>query len=270
VKDKSLIRSKTLRGGIETLGEAPVVILCRPQMAENVGTAARAMLNFGIYQLRLVAPAFGWPNAKALMAASGANEVLNRMEIFKDLPSALHDIHTLYATTARGRDLMKPVLPADQVAEAAHGAIAAGHRVGFLFGAERTGLENDEIALADAILTIPVNPYFPSLNLAQAVLLVSYEWHRRRPKEPPAPAPDRTVPAAKADVHRLHEALMAELDQVDFFKTPERRRTFALTIETMLERRGFTTSEIHLFRGIIKELVTARRDKEKGNREAGA
>jgi tRNA/rRNA methyltransferase len=257
-----MIRSKTLRGGIETLGEAPVVILSRPQMAENVGTAARAMLNFGIYQLRLVAPNFGWPNAKALMAASGANEVLNRMEIFPDLPAALHDVNTLYATTARGRDLTKPVLEAEQVAVAAHQAIADGHRVGFLFGPERTGLENDEIALADAILTIPVNPYFPSLNLAQAVLLTSYEWHRQRPERPLPASTDKSVPASKADVHRLHEALMVELDEVDFFKTADRRRTFALTIETMLERRGFTTSEVHLFRGIVKELATVRRRKE--------
>lgn len=258
-----MIRSKTLRGGIDTLGEAPIVILSRPQMAENVGTAARAMLNFGIYQLRLVAPNFGWPNAKALMAASGANEVLNRMEVFPDLPAALHDVNTLYATTARGRDLTKPVLEAEEVAERAHRAIAGGHRVGYLFGPERTGLENDEIALADAILTIPVNPYFPSLNLAQAVLLTSYEWHRKRPERPAVPAGvDRSVPASKADVHRLHEALMVELDKVDFFKTVDRRRTFALTIETMLERRGFTTSEVHLFRGIVKELATARRRKE--------
>jgi tRNA/rRNA methyltransferase len=262
VRDTNLIRSKTLRGGIETLGEAPVVILSRPQMAENVGTAARAMLNFGIYELRLVAPNFGWPNAKALMAASGANEVLNRMEIFPDLPAALHDINTLYATTARGRDLAKPVLEAEQAADAAHRAIGLGHRVGYLFGPERTGLENDEIALADAILTIPVNPYFPSLNLAQAVLLSSYEWHRRRPERPVVQTEDKGMPASKADVHRLHEALMAELDEVDFFKTADRRRTFALTIETMLERRGFTTSEVHLFRGIVKELTTGRRRKE--------
>ncbi|HEX2526777.1 MAG TPA: TrmH family RNA methyltransferase [Geminicoccus sp.] len=255
-------RSKTLRGGVEVLGEAPVVILSRPQMAENVGTAARAMLNFGVYELRLVAPAFGWPNAKALMAASGANEVLNRMEIFQDLPSALHDIQTLYATTARGRDLTKPVLEAEAAAQAAHQSIADGRRVAYLFGPERTGLENDEVALADAILTIPVNPYFPSLNLAQAVLLASYEWHRQRPDRPLVPSDDKTLPASKADVHRLHEALMVELDEVDFFKTAERRRTFALTIETMLERRSFTTSEIHLFRGIVKELVTGRRRRE--------
>ena len=256
------MRSKTLRGGIETLGEAPVVILSRPQMAENVGTAARAMLNFGIYELRLVAPGFGWPNAKALMSASGANEVLNRMEIFPDLPAAQHDINTLYATTARGRDLAKPIMEAEEAAASAHQAVADGHRVGYLFGPERTGLENEEIALADAILSIPVNPYFPSLNLAQAVLLASYEWHRKRPARQVQPALDKSVPASKADVHRLHEALMVELDAVDFFKTADRRRTFALTIETMLERRGFTTSEVHLFRGIVKELVTGRRRKE--------
>lgn len=256
------MRAKTLRGGIESLGEAPVIILSRPQMAENVGTAARAMLNFGIFELRLVAPDFGWPNAKALMAASGANEVLNRMEIFPDLTAALHDIHTLYATTARGRDLVKPIMAAEEVAQAAHQAIAHGHRVGYLFGPERTGLENDEIALADAILSIPVNPYFPSLNLAQAVLISSYEWHRQRPRTAPAIVQDKTIPAAKADVRRLHEALMAELDEVDFFKTLERRRSFAITIETMLERRGFTISEVHLFRGIVKELTTARRRRE--------
>lgn len=258
-----MIRAKSLRGGVESLGAAPVVILARPQMPENVGSAARAMLNFGLYELRLVAPDFGWPNAKTLASASGANEVLNRMEIFPDLAAALHDVTTLYATTARGREMAKPVLEAEAVGHTAHAAIAAGQRVGLLFGPERTGLDNDEIALADAILTIPVNPYFPSLNLAQAVLLVSYEWHRTRPGRPPVRQVEDKVPLApKADVHRLHEVLMRELDAVDFFKTDDRRRSMGLTIELMLERRALVTSEVHLLRGILKELVQGRLRRE--------
>ena len=154
----------------------PVIILVRPQLGENVGTTARAMLNFGLTDLRLVRPQCGWPNAKALQAASGATEVLNRLSVFDRVEDAASDLHRLYATTARPRDLPKPVVTAAQAAREARAALQRGEGVGILFGPERTGLSNDDLIYADAVVSIPVNPDFFSLNLAQAVLLVAYEW----------------------------------------------------------------------------------------------
>ena len=157
---------------------APVVILVQPQLGENVGAAARAMLNFGLRRLRLVQPACGWPNIKAVQAASGATAVLNAVRRFDRVEEAVGDLHRVYATTARTRDLPKPIVTAAQAAWEARSALAAGERVGLLFGPERTGLANDDLVYADAVVSIPVNRDFFSLNLAQAVLLIAYEWFR--------------------------------------------------------------------------------------------
>src|SRR5919106_5104068 len=173
---------------------APAVILVRPQLGENVGTAARAMLNFGLSDLRLVRPQCGWPNVKALQAASGATAVLNRLQVFERVEDATSDLHRLYATTARPRDLPKPVLTPAHAAREARAALAGGERVGILFGPERTGLANDDLIYADAVVSVPVNPDFFSLNLAQAVLLVAYEWYQSAAG---APARRETVPAGR-------------------------------------------------------------------------
>ncbi len=176
----------------------PAVILVRPQLGENVGTAARAMLNFGLTDLRLVRPQCGWPNVKAVNAASGANVVLNRLRLFETVEAAAADLHRLYATTARARDLAKPEVSAARAASEARAACAAGQGVGILFGPERTGLTNDELILADAVLRVPVNPDFFSLNLAQAVLLVAYEWWQSADSAPaPAPSPARPRPSPR-------------------------------------------------------------------------
>jgi tRNA/rRNA methyltransferase len=253
------LRGKTHRGGVDRLPPAPVVVLARPQLGENVGTAARAMLNFGLLELRLVRPEHGWPNAKAVAAASGAVEVLNRVRVSDDLAGALEGIQHVYATTARGREMAKPVLDPDQAAAAARAQIAAGRQVAFLFGPERTGLDNAEIAVCDAIVTIPVNPHFPSLNLAQAVLVMAYAWQRLAPVGPPSPQRE-APPADKADLLRLHEALMTALDAVDFFKTPDRRGSLGQAILLMLERRGWSVPEVQLMRGIVKDLARGRRE----------
>ena len=248
--------AEAARGGLEALRPAPVVILVRPQLGENVGAAARAMLNFGLTELRLVRPQCGWPNVKALNAASGATEVLNRLELFDRVEDAVADLERLYATTARTRELPKPVLTPAEAARESRAELAAGRRVGILFGPERTGLENDELILADAVLGIPVNPAFFSLNLAQAVLLVAYEWFQagndapaRREAEPAGP------PATKGELGHLLEHLLAELDAVDFFRTPDRRESMARTLKAIFARADLHAPDVHLLRGVIKELA---------------
>lgn len=253
------------RGGIEGLGPAPVVILCRTQMGENLGTAARAMLNFGLTELRLVAPQCGWPNAKAVAAASGAVEILNRLEVFPDLKSAATDIHHLFATTARPRELAKPVRTAEEAVQDMAGLIGQGRRAAIVFGPERTGLTNDELLLADAVVSFPVNPAFASLNLAQAVLLCAYEWFKRAsggaaPQSAPMTGPR---PATKAEVGGLVDHLVRELDEVDFFRAQERRASMIRTITVLFERRQLTSSEVDLLRGMVKDLVGGRKARQK-------
>lgn len=256
-------------------GAAPVVILCRPQMGENVGAAARAMLNFGLTELRLVAPTCGWPNAKAVVAASGAAEVLNGARVFERLTDALADLHHTLASTARPRGLDKDVVGPGEAARRARGLAAAGRRVGLLFGPERTGLTNDELLLADAIVSIPVNPGHASLNLAQAVLLCAYEWLRAAEGRGAAAeggdadaAADAAAaqagrePATKAEVAGLVEHLVRELDEVDFFRSPDRRGSLIHAITVLLERRRLARPEVHLLRGIVKDLSGGRRARK--------
>lgn len=242
---------------------APVIVLVRPQLGENVGTAARAMLNFGLYELRLVRPQCGWPNAKALNAASGAIEVLNRLQLFETVEAATADLHRLYATTARPRDLPKAVVTAEAAAREAGDAIAAGNRVGVLFGPERTGLSNDDLVYADAVLTIPLNPAFTSLNLAQAVLLVGYEWYKAgtspRPRREARPAGRR---ATKAELDRLSDHLVGELDASGFFRGPDRRVSLVRTLKLIAGRARLHEPDVHLLHGIIKALSGKRRHRD--------
>jgi tRNA/rRNA methyltransferase len=235
---------------------APVVILVRPQLGENVGTAARAMLNFGLTELRLVRPQCGWPNVKAVQAASGATEVLNRLHVFDRVEDAARDLHRLYATTARPRDLPKPVVTAAQAAREARAAVAAGERVGILFGPERTGLANDELIYADAVVSVPVNPDFFSLNLAQAVLLVGYEWFRSAAAVPErqASAPAGRA-ATKGELDQLLEHLIAELDAVNFFRTADRRASMSRALKLIFARAELREPDVHLLRGVIKEIA---------------
>jgi tRNA/rRNA methyltransferase len=242
----------------------PVVILCRTQMGENAGTTARAMANFGLAELRLVRPAFGWPSGKAVAAASGATGVLNRIEVFDSLDAALGDIQHLFATTARPRELAKPIMTAEAAGREIGKLTGAGRRVALLFGPERTGLTNDETALADALVTIPTSPDFSSLNLAQSVLLVAYECLKAGDATPDIRQPAaRSKLASKADVQGLIDHLATELDQVDFFRTPDRRQSMMLAIAQLFERRAMGISEVDLFRGIIKDLAGGRKARQK-------
>jgi tRNA/rRNA methyltransferase len=254
-------RTKAARGGIDQLPPAPIVILVRPQLAENVGSVARAMLNFGLTELRLVAPDFGWPSAKAVAAASGAAAILNRMAICSTTEAATADLHHLYATSARGRELQKEVVDPVAMVELARGQLAAGRRVGLLFGPERTGLDNEDLMLADRLVRIAVNPLFPSLNLAQAVLLIAHEWHRSTAAAPPAGLVD--PPATKGEIAGLSAHLLAELDAVGFFRTADRRVSLSRTIKVMVERMQLTSPEAQLMRGIVKELRRGSIDRDK-------
>jgi tRNA/rRNA methyltransferase len=238
----------------------PAIILVRPQLGENVGSAARAMLNFGLTDLRLVRPQCGWPNVKAVNAASGATLVLNRVRLFETVEAAAADLQRLYATTARTRDLPKREVSAASAAREARAAIAAGQGVGILFGPERTGLTNDELILADALLRVPVNPDFFSLNLAQAVLLVAYEW-RQAADPAPAPIPAAGAPATKGELAGLLDHLVAELDAADFFRTPDRRQSMVRALKAIFARAELGTPDVHLLRGVIKQLARGRRGR---------
>jgi tRNA/rRNA methyltransferase len=238
---------------------APVIVLVGTQLGENVGTTARAMLNFGLTELRLVRPQCGWPNVKALNAASGATEVLNRLRLFESVEEATADLQRLYATSARPRDLVKPVVDAAAAAAGMRAALGRGERVGVLFGPERTGLSNDDLALADALITVPLNPAFTSLNLAQAVLLVGYEWFRGGGPPPPGPSSeDSARPATKGEIEGLHRHLVSELDAVDFFRADDRRISLARTIRLILARAALREPDVHLLHGIVKALARGR------------
>ena len=240
-------------------GAQPVVILVRTQLGENVGTAARAMLNFGLGDLRLVQPKCGWPNVKAVNAASGATEVLNRLQTFTSTQSATADLHTVFATTARPRDLPKRVIDPAGAALEARAGLARGHRVGLMFGPERAGLTTDDLVYADAVLTVPLNPDFSSLNLAQAVLLVAYEWFKAGGFPPPGPSSeDPGRPATKGEVDGLFHRLQDELDAVDFFRADDRRQSLSRAIQLLLERARLREPDIHLLHGIVKYLAHGR------------
>lgn len=251
----------TARGGLDALPPGPVILLVRPQLGENVGTTARAMLNFGLTELRLIEPKCGWPNVKALNAASGATEILNRLQVFESVASGTADLHRLYATTARPRDLPKRAIEPTRAIDEIRLEMAGGRRVGILFGPERTGLSNDDLLLAEAVVTVPLNPAFSSLNLAQAVLLIAYEWFKAAAEAaPPAPSSeDPARPATKGEIEALFQHLLAELDRVNFFRAPDRRVSLVRTLKLILERAHLREPDVHLLHGIVKSLARGRR-----------
>ena len=235
-------------------GGGPVVILVAPQLGENVGTAARAMLNCGLTELRLVRPRDGWPNPKARSAASGADIVIDGARIYETTEAAIADLQHVLATTVRPRGMVKPVLTPRAAAAELHGRIAAGVRAGVLFGPERAGLDNDDVALAESIITAPLNPAFGSLNLAQAVLLVAYEWFQAG-TEAPAPVHAPAAPAARQDdLQRLYAHLEQELDAAGFYRVPDKRPGMVRNIRAMLARANLTDQEVRTLHGIVTAL----------------
>jgi tRNA/rRNA methyltransferase len=233
---------------------APAVILCEPQLGENIGMVARAMSNFGLWDLRIVNPRDGWPNQKAVATAARAGVVIERARIFESAEAAVADLHMVFATTARPRDMFIAVIGPDEAAEQARTAISGGSGVGFLFGRERWGLNNEEVALAEAIVTLPVEPAFASLNIAQAVLVIAYEWRRAAP-EGQLPFGEQAGPAATvAEVAGLGEHLVAALDDSGFFVSPEKRASMVLALKTMMTGARFNAQQVRTLRGAIASL----------------
>lgn len=246
------------RNWIET--PAPVVILVEPQLGENVGAAARAMANFGLAKLRLVKPRCGWPSRGAQIMASGADRILDGVVLFETLEDAIADCTFVFAMTARAHDQAKPVLSADEAARQAAPRVASGQTVAFVFGRERNGLEMVEIGLADAIVTLPVNPAFASLNLAQAVVILSYEWMKLTSGGAlPFSATDKSVPAAKAQIVAFFKDLERELEKIEYFRPAEKRETMTVNMRNIFNRTQPTTQDIQTLHGIVMALAQGRK-----------
>ena len=233
----------------------PAIVLVRPQLGENIGQAARAMLNFGLTDLRLVAPRDGWPNPAAGPAASGADVVLAHARVFATVADAVADCGDVLATTVRRRGLSLPALAPDTAAERIRVAPVA---TAVLFGPERSGLETDDVASATAILTVPINPGFGSLNLAQAVMLVAYEWSRKEALFSPTVRDDLEPPAPFAELEGFIVQLDAALDRAGYFHPPDRTPTTRQTIRTILTKPGWSSSEVRQLRGMLRAITEPR------------
>jgi tRNA/rRNA methyltransferase len=243
----------------------PIVILVEPQLGENIGTTARAMANFGLSQMRLVKPRDGWPNARARIAASGADRVLEEAKLFDALPDAIADCALVLAATARAHDQAKPVESPEAAAQLMMPRIAAGDTVAVVFGRERNGLENDEVGLADRIITLPVNPAFASLNLAQAVLVVAYEWFKLATGGTlPFAMPQKSAPAPKQQLLAFFANLERELERVEFFRPPEKRDTMVINLRNIFLRMEPTRQDIQTLHGVVMAIVEGRKGPARG------
>jgi len=239
--------------------KSPAVILDRPQLAENIGAVARVMANFGLEDLRLVAPRDGWPQERAWASASGANWPLDGARVFATVAEATADLHLIHATTARPRETQMPVITPREGAAEMTAATAEGLRCGLLFGAERAGLETADIALCQAIVTIPIDPRFHSLNLAQAVAINAYEWRLAAEGDQPPPRfREGPPPAEGAALVGLYEHLERELDTSGFFFPPENKPSMVRNLRVALGRAKLNDQEVRTFRGVIAALVKGR------------
>lgn len=238
------------------LAEGPAIILVEPQLGENIGMVARAMANFGLVELRLVNPRDGWPSDKARAAAAKADHVIDGTVVFDTLEEAIADLNFVYATTARHRDGFKPVRSPVTAAETLRTRFRSGEKTGILFGREKSGLSNEDVALADEIVTFPVNPAFASLNIAQAVLLMSYEWMKSGMDDVhavPFDAPEQPA-ATKEQVIGMFEHLEEALEVRNYFHPPHKKAKMIENLRAVFSRRAFTGPEIHVFRGVISSL----------------
>ena len=235
----------------------PIIILVQPQMGENIGAAARAMKNFGLKQMRIVSPRDGWPNPKAIAMASGADDILEAATIHESLSAAIADCHHVVVTTARVRDQHKPMVSPEEFAVA---EAKRAHQSAIVFGPERAGLENDDIALGHEILRIPVNPEFASLNLAQSVLLIGYEWMRQQGLGL-AVASEREA-ATMDEMEGMFDHLIGELDLSGFLYPPEKRPHMVRNIKALFMRAGLSGQEVRTMRGVIRALSEFRPGKQ--------
>ena len=251
------------RNWIETPG--PIIVLVEPQLGENIGAAARVMANFGLGQLRLVRPRDGWPNIHAHRSASGADRILERTALFDTVEAAIADCTVVLATTARAHDQAKPVLGPDEAAAFLAPHVAAGENVAVLFGRERYGLENHEVALADRVVTFPVNPAFASLNLAQAVALVAYEWFKHASAGAlPFTMPQKSEPARKQQIEAFFANLERQLDAIEYFRPLDKRATMLVNLRNIFARMQPTQQDIQTLHGIVVALTEGRKGPARG------
>ena len=245
-----------MQEGTDFRTTGPVIVLVEPQLGENIGMVARAMANFGLAEMRLVAPRDGWPSDKARAAASKADRVIDAALMFDDLESAVADLNFVYATTARERDGFKPVRGPVEAARTLRQRIVAGERTGILFGRERFGLYNEEIARADEIVTFPVNPAFASLNIAQAVLLMSYEWMKSglESETETAFSGPEIVPAERKHLTSLLAHLEEALDARGYFRPAAKKPKMVDNLRAVMTRPGFSEAEIKVLRGVLASL----------------
>jgi tRNA/rRNA methyltransferase len=247
----------------EEPGPQPAFVLIAPQMGENIGAAARAMWNFGLDRMRLVSPRDGWPNPRAEAMASGAARVLDRVQLAASTTEACADLTCVFATTARERAMTKLVMTPEAAMAEARAMIAAGENVGFLFGPERTGLENADVARANAIVSVPVNPGYGSLNLGQCVLLLAYEWQRAGGGA--ITAEYRTGDSLRAtgtEVDRLLQHLVERLDAVGFFYPPEKRLSMTASLDNLLRRAPLTDADVRILHGVVRALAVGEKGRK--------
>ena len=236
-------------------GPEPAIVLVRPQLGQNIGKAARAMLNFGLTDMRIVAPRDGWPNPDAGPSASGADIVLEKAQLFDTVQEAIADCSTVYAATVRRRELVMPVLTPEAMAS---GIAKSPDRSAILFGPERSGLATEDVALAEAIVTVPINPTFGSLNLAQAVIPLAYEWSKFSALAQP-PVRQLEPPAEHGEVEGMIQQIDAALVETGYFHPPERTQATRNTLRTIFTKTGWSSREVKAVRGIIRALVSKRR-----------
>jgi tRNA/rRNA methyltransferase len=249
------------------VAEGPIVVLVEPQLGENIGAAARVMANFGLSRLRLVKPRDGWPSVQARRSASGADRILDEAALYESAETAIADCSLVLATTARAHDQAKPVLsPQAAMGEISrHLAADDEARAAILFGRERYGLENEEIALADRIVTFPVNPAFASLNLAQAVALMAYEWFKLASGgELPFAMPQKSEPAVKEQLFAFFKTIERELDKVEFFRPPEKRATMMVNLRNIFARMQPTRQDIQTLHGVVTSIAEGRKGPARG------
>src|SRR5215218_8077396 len=243
----------------------PVVILFEPQLGENIGMAARAMGNFALSRLRIVNPRDGWPNVAAQRAAAGADHILENAELFDTVQAAVTDLDLVFATTARAHDQAKPVMAPEAAAREIATHMAVGGGAGILFGRERAGLTNEEVALANRIVTYPVNPGFASLNLAQAVLLMGYEWFKLATSGTlPFAMPERSERASHHQIDAFFENLVRELDKVEFLRPREKRDTMLVNLRNIFTRMDPTKQDMHTLHGVVMAIAEGRKGPAKG------
>jgi tRNA/rRNA methyltransferase len=247
----------------QTTIAGPAIVLVEPQLGENIGTAARAMMNCGLDDLRLVRPRDGWPSDKAIAAASGADAVLAKARLYPNVPSAIADLVHVYAATARDRGMVRREVTPRHAAQEMRGWLAAGEPCGVLLGPERTGLLNDDVALADSVLTVPLNPGFSSLNLAQAVLIIGYEWFTSGASaRPEILRRGGSRPAAKQELLNFFEHLEEELVRNGFLRNRESRPSMVRNLRSLFQRAQCTEQELRTLHGVVTAFAGPRQRKE--------